>query len=464
MNKKLILFLRMLFFGVLIGCTSNKKETRTYFGGKIINPKTNYVVLGALDKVIDTFFLNSDHKFIGHINNINEGLYHFVHGDENQHIYLEPEDSLMLRLNTWDFDESLVFAGKGAERNNILIDCFLENEKERKFFYQFNKVEPTIFKSKVDSLLLFKTDTYKEYLTKHPEETAGFNEILKIALTYPTFSRIEKYPMMYAKYSENGSFPNISSSFYDYRNKIHFDKSFLMYYPPFSQYIRNYLYNETYALGHAPMKSEYSSKFTMDLLNTIDEKIASVSSKNAFLKQTVIGHFYNKSSCTINYKPFDTFFELSTNEKDKKMVRNLVCDTKAVVISKKLPEFQVTDYTNTQHYISEIIENKNALLFFWSPEFISENYMASRFKYLENTYPNIKFIEIKIKGDKNNRIEHLDIKNQFYLHEKSDAHHFLTSKMPRSILIDKKGNVVNGFASISSYNLNPFLADLDKNH
>jgi hypothetical protein len=36
--------------------------------------------------------------------------------------------------------------------------------------------------------------------------------------------------------------------------------------------------------------------------------------------------------------------------------------------------------------------------------------------------------------------------------------------MPRSILIDKKGNVVNGFASISSYNLNPFLADLDKNH
>jgi hypothetical protein len=34
--------------------------------------------------------------------------------------------------------------------------------------------------------------------------------------------------------------------------------------------------------------------------------------------------------------------------------------------------------------------------------------------------------------------------------------------MPRSILIDKNGKVVNGFASISSYNLHPFLKKLDK--
>jgi hypothetical protein len=415
-----------------------------------------------MDKVIDTFLLNSDNKFIGKIKNVNEGLYYFTHGNENQHVYLEPEDSLMLRLNTWDFDESLVFAGKGAERNNILIDCFLENEKERKYFYQFNKAEPKIFKNKVDSLLAFKLNTYKEYTINHPEETAGYNEVLKITLTYPTFARVEEYPMIYAKYSENGSFPDIDASFYDYRNEIQMNKSSLMYYPLYSQYIRNYLYNETYSLGHAPMKSEYSSKFTLDLLHTIDKKITSISSKNAFLKQTVISHFYNKSSCTVDYEAFNTFFKLSTNEQDKKLVQNLVCDAKSVIISESLPNFKITDYTNAQHSILEIIKNKSALLFFWSPEFISESYMASRFNYLSNTYPNIKFIEIKIDGDKNNRIQNLDIKNQFYLDEKSEAHHFLTSKMPRSILIDKKGHVVNGFASISSYNLNPFLSELNK--
>ncbi|UAM99270.1 hypothetical protein K8354_05460 [Polaribacter litorisediminis] len=463
MTKKIITFSGILFLLALISCNTANKDTITYFGGKIINPNSSHVVLYSMDKVIDTFALDSNNKFIGKIKNADEGVYYFMHGNENQHIYLEPEDSLMLRLNTWDFDESLVFAGKGAERNNILVDCFLENEKERKIFYQFNRLEPAIFKSKVDSLLAVKLETYKKYVLNHPDETKGFQDILKISLTYPTFSRLEKYPMMYAKYSENGNFPKMDASFYEYRNNIQINKDTLMYYPPFSQYIRNYLYNETYALGHAPMKSEYSSKFTLDLLKIIDHKITSENTKNAFLRQTVIGHFFNKSSCNANYKAFDSFFKLSTNDKDKKLVKNLMQDTKAVIIHTNLPDFKIIDYTNTHHSISKVIKDQSTLLFFWSPKFVSESYIVSRFKYLSNRYPNIKFIEIKIDGDKNDRIKNLDIKNQFYLDEKSDAHNFLTSKMPRSILIDKKGNVINGFASISSYNLTPFLNELNKN-
>ena len=255
MTKKIITFSGILFLLALISCNTANKDTITYFGGKIINPNSSHVVLYSMDKVIDTFALDSNNKFIGKIKNADEGVYYFIHGNENQHIYLEPEDSLMLRLNTWDFDESLVFAGKGAERNNILVDCFLENEKERTIFYKFNKLEPYVFKSKVDSLLAVKLETFKKYLLNHPDETKGFQEILKISLTFPTFSRLEKYPMMYAKYAENGNFPKLNTSFYEYRNNIQINKDTLMYYPPFSQYIRNYLYNETYALGHAPINS-----------------------------------------------------------------------------------------------------------------------------------------------------------------------------------------------------------------
>jgi hypothetical protein len=464
MTKKIITFLEILFLFTLISCnTVDNENTVTYFGGKIINPISNHVVLYSMDRVIDTFPLDSKNKFIGEIKNAGEGIYYFTHGNENQHIYLEPKDSLMLRLNTWDFDESLVFAGKGAERNNILVDCFLENEKERKLFYQFHKLEPAAFKIKVDSLLALKLETYNKYLLNHGDETKGFQEILKISLTFPMFSRLEKYPMMYAKYAENGSFPKLESSFYEYRNSIQINKDTLMYYPPFSQYIKNYLYNETYALGHAPMKSEYSSKFTLDLLKTIDHKITLENTKNAFLRQTVISHFFNKSTCNANYDAFDTFFALSTNEKDKKLVESLVQDTKAVEVNKSLPDFKIIDYTNAQHSLSKVIKNQSVMLFFWSPEYVSESYMVSRFKYLSKAYPNVKFIEIKIDGNKNDRIKNLDIKNQFYLDEKSVAHNFLTSKMPRSILIDKKGKVVNGFASISSYNLTPFLYELNKN-
>ena len=126
MINKVITFLQILLLIGLISCKSENNKRATYFGGKIINPKSNHVVLFSMDKAIDTFYLDKTNRFIGKLDSIDEGLYSFFHGNESQYIYLEPKDSLMLRLNTWAFDESLVFAGEGAERNNILIDCFLD--------------------------------------------------------------------------------------------------------------------------------------------------------------------------------------------------------------------------------------------------------------------------------------------------------------------------------------------------
>lgn len=463
MIKKITILFQIILISFLISCDSANKNIDTYFGGRIINPKSNKVVLFTMEKVIDTFFLDAKNKFIGKIENANEGLYYFVHGNENQYVYIEPEDSLMLRLNTWDFDESLVFAGKGAERNNILIDCFLENENDKKLFYNYNKLNSVDFKIKVDSLLIVKMNTYDDYVLNHPNETNGYKEILKTALTYPIYSRIERYPYINANYSNNGNLPNLGSSFYNYRKEITINKDSLMYYPPYTRYVRNYLYNETYALGHPPMKSKYSSKFTVDLLKTINKKISLEKTRNAILRQTIIKHFYDKSSCNINKDAFDTFFELSTNQKDKELITKLLKDVHSISTKQKLPNFQVTNYTNTNHKILDIIKNKNTFLFFWSPEYVSESYIGTRMKYLSDNFKNINFIQVKIDGNTSDRIREIDIKNQYYLQSDSDAHQFLSSKMPRSILVNKKGKVINSYAAISSRNLKSYLKELNEN-
>lgn len=463
MTRKIIILLQFSILTILISCNSDNKNTPTYFGGKIINPKSNQVVLCTMEKVIDTFLLDSKNKFIGKIKNANEGLYYFIHGNENQYVYIEPKDSLMIRLNTWDFDESLVFAGKGAERNNILIDCFLENEKDKKLFYQYNKLPPKDFKVKVDSLLVIKMEMYTDYLYNHPNETLGYQEILKTALTYPIYARLERYPYVYTKYTIDGNFPKLNNSFYEYRNQISLNKDSLMYYPPYSRYIRNFLYNETYSLGHPPVKTEYSSKFTVDLLHTIDKNISIKKTKNAILRQTIIGHFYNKSSCNINKEAFETFLKLSTNEKDKELVTKLLKDVKSITSQKKLPNFEVTNYNNSNHKIFDVIKNKNTFLFFWSPDYVSKEYIGTRMDYLSESYPNIQFLQIKIDDNYSNSISKIDIKNQFYLKNDSDAHQFLTSKMPRSILVDKKGKVINAYGAISSENINPYLKELNEN-
>ena len=104
MSKHLPYLILALVFSVLLSCSSEQTQSETYFGGKIINPKSNYVVLHSMQKVIDTLYLKKDNTFLGKLQDPNEGLYYFTHGNENQFIYLEPQDSLMLRLNTWYFD------------------------------------------------------------------------------------------------------------------------------------------------------------------------------------------------------------------------------------------------------------------------------------------------------------------------------------------------------------------------
>jgi len=101
-------------------------------------------------------------------------------------------------------------------------------------------------------------------------------------------------------------------------------------------------------------------------------------------------------------------------------------------------------------------------LLFWNPKYVSKNYLASRINYLSNNYPNIVFHIIKTDGNNDNNIEQLDIKHQFYIDEDNLAQTFLSSKMTRAILINKKGEVVNGFASIYSNNLIPYLEELNK--
>ncbi|ARV14608.1 TlpA family protein disulfide reductase [Polaribacter sp. SA4-12] len=462
MLKYLFYFIILFAVTTFVSCDATSKSTATYFGGKIINPKSNFVVLYSMDKVIDTMYLGKDNKFIGKLNNANEGLYYFKHGDENQYIYLEPQDSLMLRLNTWDFDESIVFAGKGAERNNILIDCFLEEEKDNKMFYLLNKLEPNEFHVKIDSLISLKKQTYQEYILNHPDETDGFNHVLKVALTFPIYARVERYPIAHVKYSNKTDFHNVDPSFYNHRKMVSTSNDSLMYYPPYSIYVRNFLYNTTYSLGHKPMTNEYSSDFTIDLLKTIDNNIKSEASKNAFLKQTVIGHFFKKSSCAANKDAFNAYFDTSTSKKDKDHVRQLLLDSKALHKGQKITDFIINDLNNGIHSIKDLTKNKDSFLFFWNPEYVSPTYIASRINYLSQKFPDIQFLQIKIDGNSTDRIHKLDIKTQFFITPKSEANNFLTSKMPRSILINKKGIITNGFASITSKKLSSELKNLSK--
>ena len=459
MIERISKLIALLFITVLVGCVGTSEKNITYFGGKIINPKANFVVLYDNEVVLDTLYLDTNNTFLGGIEYLNEGLYYFKHGNEHQYIYLEPMDSVLIRLNTWDFDESLVFSGRGAERNNLLIDCFLEAEKDDKLFYAYYEKTPSDFRAKVDSIEKRRLETFEDYDVKHPEESEDYKDILKIALTYPLYAKVESYPIAHTAMAKEHDHVNLNRDFYKHRDIINLDNDSIMYFYAYRDLVLSHLYNKVTTAGH----SYESDEFTVSLLRTIANELKNEETRNAILRQTVIGHFYRKSSCNVNNEAFETFFSLTTNDEDKKQVKMLLSDSKKIHKGKKIHDFHITDYNKTERSIKSLIQGKNSVVYFWNPSYVSKDYIAARINFLSREYPDINFIGVKIDGEGKDRIKKIDIKTQYYINEESGAHEFLTSKMPRTVLINKKGVVTNGYASLSSRNIYEQIAQLEKN-
>ena len=431
---------------VLLGCNNSQVCNSTYFGGKIINPKSNCIILFENEIPLDTFYLDKNNTFLGEIPSLHEGLFNFKHGNEQQYIYLQPKDSLLIRLNTWDFDETLVFSGKGAERNNLLIDSFLESERERRIFFQYYDLSPTEFSAKVSQVEKVKLDRYNDYINNHPEESDKFNDILKTALTFPLYSKVENYPLAHSAKINHDEHSFINKDFYKHREYITLDNDSLMFFYAYRDYVLSNLYNKVNSLGY----DLNSDEFTVNLLKEISAELNDENSRNSMLRKIFIRHFYWKSSRKINENIVNTYFDLTTNLEDKKLMLNLTTDVKKIEEGELLNDFKIIDYNKSHKSIRRLIKNKKSVLYFWNPEFIGKDFIASKIQYLSEKYPDLEFIGVRIYDDNKERIFKLDIKSQYYLESNSKANSFLTSQLPRTILINKKGIVVNSYASLSS--------------
>ncbi|AUC14545.1 hypothetical protein BTO06_05020 [Tenacibaculum sp. SZ-18] len=453
--KRMIKYLIPLLSIVIVSCTNNKKENHTYLGGKIINPKADYITLhNHYEEVIDSVKLNPDNTFNGVFKDIQTGLYLFKHGAEFQYVFLEPQDSLLLRLNTWDFDESLVFSGSNAEKNNALIENFLINEKQDKDFYKYYGFESERFLSKVDSLKSLKKDYISKFKTNYPETSERFFDVLNIVLYYPLYTKLETYIINNRLKSKPIQFDE--TKFVSHRKELDINIDSLMFFSPYRKYVYNNIYYDVYEKN---LKDD-SDEFTVAVLETVNKKIDSQELKNRLLKETILRHFYTKKSCSLNKKAYEAFSKFSSNDSDKEEIACLLTDVKHVPKNRLIPNFRLYTPQGSMEKIRDIIKSNSTVIYFRNKDYSSDKWVASRMNYLINKHPNVNFLVININEDKNEYINDLNIKHQYYLHKESDAHKFLTSKYPRMVLVNNNGIVKNGFCALSSKRIEKQITEL----
>src|SRR5690606_26503549 len=106
-----------------------------------------------------------------------------------------------------------------------------------------------------------------------------------------------------------------------------------------------------------------------------------------------------------------------------------------------------------------------AVIYFWSLDNMSSEYLVKRIKFLEKKYPDLLFIGINMQNTpqdltKESNLKLLDLNNQYQLTKDSYAYNYLSSKLPRTILVDDAGIVKNGFTYLDSRNLDSELNKL----
>ncbi|GAA4946459.1 thioredoxin family protein [Algibacter agarivorans] len=464
-----ILILIAFFFG----CKKDGNETTidyAYLGGEIINPNTDYVILYKDKSIVDTITLDGRNRFLHKVNNIQQGLYTFRHGGEYQMILLEPKDSVLFRLNTLDFDESLVFTGIGDKKNNYLINEFLENEKEEKHNIKLCQLNPHAFQKYVDSIRASKIKTLETFTRKH-KPSPLFEKYAQANIDYRYYSSKEVYPFWHYGKNKMAILKSLPDNFYDYRKDINYNDEFLSNYFNYSTFLRHNFSNLALKShnNHSDNQSfnRGSLCYNLDRLKLIDSLVTNTSIKDDLLYHFTMSYLSKCKNEEKNNAILESYLSKSKSEEGKKMMVRYANSLNNLKEGSKLPPINLVDYNAGEIEINSAIQTPTVVSF-WS-QIYYEHFKESHYKLkeLKVKYPEIKFITINVDAygldnSKKMLLEHgFDSTNEYQFKNPVETSEILAiHPMTKTIIIDKNKKIINNNTNLFSIHFEEQLLGL----
>ena len=259
------------------------------------------------EEILDTLYLDKNNRFFKKFDSLVPGMYSFKHEPEYQYVYFDQNDSLMVRLNTQDFDESVVFCGKGEDKNNFLMELYLKNESDRQKMFEVYDYEPKQFQQYVDSIFLVKKEFFEEKKSKL-NWSEGFDLYARTALYFSHYIKKEIYPLAHNVRTGHNLFKELPASYFSHRNNIDYNAKDLMYYSPFMQYLNHMMsaiaFEKTQNIAN---KGEQLLQIGLHKLTIADTIFTSQKSKNKIFTHIAYSYLLEDQDVKNNTAFIDAF-------------------------------------------------------------------------------------------------------------------------------------------------------------
>ncbi|TLP81312.1 transaldolase [Maribacter sp. ACAM166] len=457
MNRILLFIVIVL----LVGCSSSKKDSdRILFAGEIVNPTSNQVVLFKGGKKIDSAQLDYKNRFKFNLPAIENGLYHFNLSPEYQYVYLEKGDSLMVRLNTIYFDESLVFSGSNEELNNFQLELFLSAEEEDGAMYsQYYELEPEDFLKKIASLKNEKLDRLNELKTESAMSQGGY-ELLMSNIEYSYNRYKEIYPFQHKRKTSEEIMHDLPKNFYAYRDNINYNNPNLTYLRPYYDFMKAHFGNLSYmacAKG-CPNGNSGTGKqlhFNKHKLHLIDSLVVEKELRDNLFRNVAFDYLLKKKDEPENTEIFlKEFKNVSKNNMHIEEIKNLYQGILNLQPSKVIPNLSVISFDKEIKTLTEIGKDKKVLFYFWSGTNKKQyQEIFKRIEVLKDKRPDHELVGINIKTDYNDWkviLKNLDVdpKLQYHTENFKELTETLVLYPMNKAIITDNAIIVDGFSNI----------------
>ena len=459
----LFLIQSILVLAIFSSCSKkfDDEDYSAYFRGEIVNPTSNYVLFCKDDVVLDTLYLDENNFFSKKFDSLTPGMYIYRHNPEFQYVFFEKNDSLNLRLNTRDFDHSIIFSGRGEQKNNFLMQLNTKNLIDRNKLYEYYDASVFDFLKKVDSAHASRTTFYLRNKASI-NWSKDFDLYAKTMLDLHFYSQKEIYPIAHLVRNHKDIRKDLPSDYYAFRKRIDFNNEKLIDFSSFTRYL-GVMLSSAVEQSEIEFNSETNFDKNIEKLNIIDTLIQNEKVKNTILDKIAFIYLLDDQNITNNELFLNRYFELSSDKNQHNEIIKIKSAIQNLKLKKRLPEVPLINTQNQSVSINNLI-TKPTLIFFWTKNALAHFDTAHKNALkLIHENPNLQVIAISIDSDQEDWIDHIEN----YSHENilelraTDFQKlkdlWIITKIQRAIILNSNGTIQNAFVNLFDTSINKKL-------